>query len=109
MLGIGLKTFISSGQKFEKIAEFNKFSNELRKLNKIDLAKRLSALRNDRIDFANRTYNVTNAIYHCVTRNKNKLKNLGIDSVHITKLDTNLFRIDFAKIDSYEDFKKIAL
>ncbi len=37
------------------------------------------------------------------------LNNLGIDSVIITKLHDKEFKIDFAKIDSYEEFEKTKL
>ena len=35
-----------------------------------------------------------------------RLELLNVDSVLVTKLDDNKFRIDFAGIDSYEDFSK---
>ena len=34
------------------------------------------------------------------------LKNLGIDSVKITKIDKDNFKIDFMKLNSYENFEK---
>ena len=34
------------------------------------------------------------------------LKTLGVDSVKMTKMDNSTFRIDFAKLDSYERFEK---
>ena len=37
-----------------------------------------------------------------------KLKTIGIDSVRITKIDNNNFKIDFAKINSYDLFKNIS-
>jgi len=68
-LGIGLKTFISStGAKSEKIAEFNKFSSELRQLKNKQLVVKLAELRNERIDFANRTFGIKKGWYHCVSR-----------------------------------------
>jgi len=54
-LGIGLKTFTNKGKSNEKIAEFNSNSKELRSLKGKDLAIKLAELRNNRIDFANRT------------------------------------------------------
>ena len=36
----------------------------------------------------------------------NKLKIIGIDSVRISKIDDNNFKIDFSKIGSYEIFRK---
>jgi len=36
-----------------------------------------------------------------------RLKLLGIDSVRITKIADDKYRIDFAKIDSFEEFINI--
>ena len=75
-LGIGLKTFIlQSNSSREKIAEFNSQSQELGtlKTDKLKLVKKITELRNNRIIFANRTYDVEQGIYHCVTRQKNKI------------------------------------
>lgn len=73
-LGIGLKTFIDKGINSEKIAEFNAFSRQLRNLKGKNLAIKLGKLRNERIDFANRTYGIDYGIYHCVARNEKSLK-----------------------------------
>ena len=35
-----------------------------------------------------------------------RLKLLGIDSIRLVKMDNNNFKIDFAKIDSYDNFQK---
>lgn len=73
--GIGIKTFILSGNsKLEKVAEFNSYSSELRKLKGIGLAEKLADYRNERILFADRTYNVSDRIYHIVGRDKNLIK-----------------------------------
>lgn len=83
--GIGLKTFISKGNKREKIAEFNAHSDSLKKNNNDkELILELSDLRNTRIDFANRTYGIKKGIYHCVVREKNKI---------------NIFETDYNSID----------
>jgi len=85
-IGIGIKTFISKGSNNEKIAEFNSFSYELRNLKGEQLAYRLAELRNERIEFANRNYGVEKGIYHCIAREKNRLK--------IFETDYNLINID---------------
>ncbi len=73
-IGIGLKTFISEKNiSTEKVAEFNKLSNQLKKFNGKDLAIKLSEFRNDRINLANRLYNIENSIYHIVARRNNEL------------------------------------
>lgn len=73
-IGIGLKTFICSKNSIEKIAEFNANASELRAIKRADdLALKLSELRNERIRFANRLYNINNALYHIIARDTNKL------------------------------------
>ncbi|MBI4712870.1 MAG: restriction endonuclease [Planctomycetes bacterium] len=73
-IGIGVKTFIDKGTNPEKITEFNVFSNQLRRLNGNDLAVKLAELRNERIDFANRTYGIKSAVYHCIARKEKSLR-----------------------------------
>lgn len=73
-LGVGIKTFcISQNSSVEKIAEFNKLKPQLDPLKGYDLAVRLSQFRNDRIDAANSTYDITDSIYHIVGRKDNRL------------------------------------
>ncbi|RYY00741.1 restriction endonuclease [bacterium] len=73
--GIGIKTFVLSGKsKIEKVAEFNSYSPELRLLRGIELAKRLAYYRNERIEFADRIYDIKNRIYHIIGRDKGTIK-----------------------------------
>lgn len=72
--GIGIKTFISkSDNSTEKVAEFNSLSRILNKYKGKDLAQKLSEYRNERIDLANRVYNIESSLYHIVARRENKL------------------------------------
>ncbi len=74
-LGIGIKTFgIKSGSSSEKIAEFNKLKPSLNKLRGIDLARQISIYRNERMDFADNTYDVCESIYHIIGRYTGGLK-----------------------------------
>jgi len=73
-IGIGIKTFIDKKNSNEKIAEFNSLSGQLRNLKEKELAIKLAKFRNERIEFANRTYGINKAIYHCIARNNNSLK-----------------------------------
>ncbi len=85
-IGIGLKTFIcDSDCSTEKVAEFNALSSELSKYSGLDLAREIAKFRNERIDFANRLYNIDNGLYHIVARNKQK--------------EFILFETDYNKID----------
>jgi hypothetical protein len=68
-MGIGVKTFRFPGKsKSEKIAEFNRLSDEFIGLSNDDLAHYLAELRNDRIEIANNTYGIEDAYYHCIAR-----------------------------------------
>lgn len=72
--GIGLKTFICDKQfSTEKVAEFNKLSNQLKQFKGEELALKLSEYRNERIELANRLYNIENSLYHIVARKSNEL------------------------------------
>jgi hypothetical protein len=72
--GIGLKTFVCNKDvSNEKIAEFNSLSRELKNYQGSDLAYKLAEYRNDRIDLANRLYNIKNSVYHIIARKKGEL------------------------------------
>ena len=74
-LGIGIKTFgIKTGTSLEKIAEFNKLRPKLAGLKGIDLARQIAIFRNERMMFANNTYNVFESQYHIVGRQDGLLK-----------------------------------
>ena len=84
-VGIGLKTFVSEKDtKTEKIAEFNSLSAYFREYQGKDLAIKLGEHRNERIDLANRLYNIESSIYHIVGRWDKELL---------------LFETDYDKID----------
>lgn len=92
-VGIGIKTFINQKiSKFEKVAEFNVLSKKIKTLEGISLAEKLADFRNERIDFANRTYEIEKGLYHCITRSDKKLiifeteyKSIDKDSLRIVK------------------------
>lgn len=67
--GIGLKTFICQNHtSLEKVAEFNQLSNNFRQLDDYKLIYAISEARNERINFAKGFYDVSQAIYHIVSR-----------------------------------------
>lgn len=73
-IGIGLKTFICEKQfSTEKVAEFNKLSAQLKQFKGKELALKLAEYRNERIELANRLYNIKNSLYHIVARKSNEL------------------------------------
>lgn len=84
-LGVGLKTFVCpSSNSTEKVAEFNSLSKTLSEFRGKELALKLAEFRNERIDLANRLYNIENSLYHIVARKENELL---------------LFETDYDKID----------
>lgn len=105
--GVGLKTWIHLGDKtYQKVAEFNKKSKELRQLfheNKDkELAQRIAQLRNDRIDDDRRLYATNRDIYHFITRDDNcfyiiecSYDKINIDAIHIIdKNDSSIIFTD---------------
>lgn len=68
----------------EKVAEFNSLSRVLADFQGKDLAHKLAEFRNERIDLANRLYNIESSLYHIVARKNNELV---------------LFETDYDKID----------
>ena len=73
-IGIGIKTFLhSSGRTLQKIAEFNKDINSYINKKDDEVIKIISRLRNERLLYTIRTYDLEKLIYHCVTRNNSIL------------------------------------
>lgn len=75
-VGVGIKTFILNNHdaSTEKIAEFNKLKKELTGLRGKDLARRLGEFRNDRMDFANNAFDVSESQYHIIGRKEGLLR-----------------------------------
>lgn len=94
-LGIGIKTFIlKSGRSVEKIAEFNALSSQLKKFSGKGLAIELGRCRNERMEVANRIYDINDSVYHIIGRTENKLEIFNtpyefvdINNIQITKDD----------------------
>jgi hypothetical protein len=95
-LGVGLKTFICSGNSStEKVAEFNSLSRVLQEFKGKELAYKLGESRNERIDFASRLYNLEDSLYHIVARKENEL----------LLFETDYNKIDLVNINSVKDNK----
>lgn len=72
-LGIGLKTFLRKNDKtIQKIAEFNQDLPLYHNLDITQKINKISELRNKRLEFTNNTFNINNAIYHCVVRDEGR-------------------------------------
>jgi len=74
-LGIGLKTFLAGNNKtFQKVAEFNSARPLYDGLSDDSLVRKISELRNDRIDFTEKLYGLDKSMYHCVLRDDNRFR-----------------------------------
>ncbi|MCK9329649.1 MAG: hypothetical protein M0Q94_07210 [Candidatus Cloacimonetes bacterium] len=63
-IGIGLKTFLRGNDKtFQKIAEFNADRKIYKDLSSYELVKKISELRNNRIDFTEKLHGLNQLIY----------------------------------------------
>lgn len=72
-LGIGLKTFLAGNNKtFQKVAEFNSDRKLYENLSPKELVKKVSELRNSRIEFTKNVHSIESLIYHCVIRDNGK-------------------------------------
>lgn len=95
-VGIGLKTFVSkNNNSTEKVAEFNSLSRDLKNYQGKDLALKLGEYRNERIDLANRVYDIKSSLYHIVARREKEL----------LLFETDYNQIDIANIHSIKENK----
>ncbi len=95
-VGIGLKTFISKNDNStEKVAEFNSLSRDLKNYKGKELALKLGEYRNERIDLANRVYNIKSSLYHIVARREKEL----------LLFETDYNQIDISNINSVKSNK----
>ena len=70
--GIGIKTFTEGNKKtLQKIAEFNNQQSLYNALSGVEKVKKVSELRNKRLEFTKTAYGLNDLIYHCIVRNKN--------------------------------------
>lgn len=65
-IGIGLKTWM--GNDDQKVAEFGKLREEYKSLSGLELVKRISEYRNERIRVTKNLYGIEEMIYHIVKR-----------------------------------------
>lgn len=120
-IGIGLKTFVcNTNNKIEKIAEFNSLSRTLANYKGKDLAYKLAEYRNERIDLANRLYNIENSLYHIVARKDSELvlfetdyNKIDLNNIHSVKENksslqfedrTNFYNFNYSKSTLFRRF-----
>lgn len=88
-LGIGIKTFIlNNNASTEKIAEFNKLRPHLADLKGEELAHKLAEFRNERMRFADDTFNVNESQYHIIGRSSGLLRvfNVPYERINVDKI-----------------------
>ena len=91
-----MKTFTcNTNNSTEKVAEFNSLSRVLAEFKGKELAIKLGEFRNDRINLANRLYNIESSLYHIVARKEKEL----------LLYETDYNTIDIANIHSVKDNK----
>lgn len=75
VLGFGIKTFLNkNGKSFEKVAEFNKDHALFSALKPAQKIIKIAELRNERIEATKRIAGINSLVYHCVTRDKNRIQ-----------------------------------
>ncbi|MBQ9792438.1 MAG: NgoFVII family restriction endonuclease, partial [Clostridia bacterium] len=65
-IGIGLKTWVGSDD--QKVAEFNRLRTTFAGLTGLELVRRISVLRNERIRVTKNLHGLTEMVYHIVKR-----------------------------------------
>lgn len=120
-IGVGLKTFVCNGNSStEKVAEFNSLSKDLKEFKGKELALKLGEYRNDRINLANRVYNISDSLYHIVARKEKELllyetdyNIIDIDNIHAVKDNksslqfedgNNLYSFNYSKSTLFRKF-----
>lgn len=74
-IGIGLKTFLhNNGKTFQKVAEFNRHSDILREMDREDIVYKVAELRNERIRVTMNLVEVSEMMYHSITRSENSMQ-----------------------------------
>lgn len=121
--GIGIKTWV--GSSMQKIAEFNSQKPMYENLETEKMIKYVSQLRNDRILFTMRTYDLNKMVYHCTIRDKGIIKVaecplelIDIDKINSIKKNRNIitfndrknnYSFNTSKSTLYKDFKNIQI
>lgn len=83
IVGIGNKTFLhGNGNTLQKIAEFNRDRTTYESLAPKEKIKRIAELRNIRLQFCIDNHDLTDLVYHCITRD-----NQGVIRLYNTPMD----------------------
>jgi len=115
--GIGIKTFIEKkGKSFEKIAEFNKDNQLFKNLKPSDLIRKVSELRNERLEATKAIYGIRTLLYHCIIRRKGEISvfecemdAINIPKIHNLKIKRNIIYFDDDKNKYHFNISKSTL
>lgn len=104
IVGVGNKTFLhGSGNTLQKVAEFNRDRSLYDHLAPKEKIKKIAELRNKRLQFCIDTHDITELVYHCVTRDTQgvvRLYNTSMDLIDIENIKS--IKISDSSI-SFED------
>lgn len=100
-IGIGIKTFLEQNKKtYQKIEEFNNQHSLYENLEPENKVKKIAELRNKRLSFTMKTYDIKKMIFHCIVRNdegfhfyEEPMDFIDIDKIEIQNIRANT--IDF--------------
>lgn len=100
-IGIGIKTFLEQNKKtYQKIEEFNNQHSLYDSLNPEDKIKKIAELRNKRLSFTMKTYEIEKMVFHCIVRNEKgfhlyeeTMDFIDIDNIKLQNTKANI--IDF--------------
>ena len=74
-IGIGLKTFLAGNYRtFQKVAEFNKDKHLYEGKTPKEIVEVIASLRNHRIEFTEKIFDIKESYYHCVIRDNHAFK-----------------------------------
>lgn len=105
-VGVGIKTFTYKGNSStEKIAEFNKNLQLYKSKNNLEMVRQVSQLRNERIEFVERTYGVERCIYHCIARAEGgrifafevPMEKIAVDNIKVVSESGNVIKFTDGK------------
>lgn len=106
IIGVGNKTFLhGNGNTLQKVAEFNKDRSMYDNLAPKEKIKKIAELRNIRLQFCIDNHDLTDLVYHCITRDNQgiiRLYNTPMELIDIDKI--NSIQISEASI-SFKDGK----
>ena len=111
-IGFGLKTFLEgNGKTMQKVAEFNSEHNLFQALNPEEKIIKIAELRNERLETTKRIFGLDDIIYHCITRQVNKIlvyetpaPLIKIDEIKNIKVSANGGSIQFSDSQSEYSF-----